>query len=345
MRHYPEADDTYDQEELARLNAQDWQVEQLKLNPDYVSWGPHEDYMWVKNRDEGGKGGWNARILLKNWNAFIRGEDGEGGLGLDDLNECVNFYFSLERSAEDCPSCTGNGYHPDAQWVSESWYKTSSPFAAPDAYSERIKQGMNEMFGSNFRPGLYGHQAFPDEATLAKYGPEFRAFCEEMRDGDGEWCHDITQDEVDALLESRRLHDLARNWVVGDDGQGRWVRNDKKITAEAVNEWSRGRGMGHDGINRGICIKARLERFGIPKTCPACEGHGSRYTEPAARLALVLWWLHPRKGCSRGIEVGRIEREQLPEVYAYLKAAADRNAARFAKVVALAPEPVAEAAE
>lgn len=341
MRHYPEANDKYDREELERLNAQDWQVEQLKLNPGYVHWGPHEDYMWVKGRDEGGKGGWNARILVPDWKTFHHGTDDEGGFELDSLNECVNFYFSLERSREHCPTCAGNGYHPDAHWVSESWYKTSSPFAARDEYSESIKQGMNEMFGSNFREGLHGHGAFPDEATLAKYGPEFRAFCEAMRDGDGEWCHDITQDEVDALLESRRLRDLAREWVVGDDGQGRWVRNDKKITAAEVNEWSRGRGLGHDGINRSICIETRLKRFGIPKTCPACQGYGDQFTEPAARLALVLWWLHPRKGCSRGIEIGRIRQEELPEVYAFLKQAADRNAERFAKIVALAPEPVA----
>lgn len=346
MRSYPDANDEYDREELARLNAADWQVEQLRLNPEYVHWGPREDYMWVKTREEGGNGGWNARVLLPDWNAFLRGEDGQGGFELDCWNECVHFYFSLERASRDCDTCTGNGYHPDAQWVTESWYDQSSPFVAPDPYSERIKQGMNEMFGSNLRDGVHGRNAFPDEATLATYGPEFRAFCEAMRDGDGSWHDKITQDEADALVDAGRLHDLTRRRVQDADGKWRSEKTGEPVTAEAVNEWERGRGVGHDAINRSICIRRRLERLGVPRSCPTCDGHGHLFTEPAARLALTLWWLHPRKGASRGIEVGRIERAQLPEVYAFLRAAADRSAARFAKVAALAPEPAAaEAAE
>ena len=41
MRHYPTDED--DMKEVARLEAPTWMVEQLKLNPSYVHWGPHED--------------------------------------------------------------------------------------------------------------------------------------------------------------------------------------------------------------------------------------------------------------------------------------------------------------
>lgn len=350
MRCYP--DDESDREDLVRLNAQDWQVEQLRLNPEYVHWGPREDYMWVKTKEEGGSGGWNARILLDDWATFHGGKrdaDGElveGGLELDDLNECVNFYFALDRDAKDCETCGGRGSHPDAQWVTESWYDMSSPFSPPDPYSEQIKKGMNDMFGSGLKDGIHGRNGFPDEATLAKYGPEFRAFCERMRDGDGSWRSEITQDEVDALIESGRLRDLTHKHKGWNEETKRHdyerIREDAEVTPELVNDWAKG-GIGHDAINQWVCAKARLKRYGLPKDCPTCEGHAQLFTEPTARLTLTLWWLHPRKGCSRGIEVKRIKREDLPAVYAFLKEAADRNAERFAKVVELAQGAVVAA--
>lgn len=327
MRHYPDPNDKYDREELERMNAQPWQVEQLKLNPDYVSWGPHEDYMWKKGRDEGGRGGWDARVLLETWPEL------RDGFEQDSWNECVHFYFALGRDSEECSVCAGTGMHPDAQWVSESWYRTGSPFQPPDARGQAGRDFMNQMFGSNLHDGVHGVDSFPSEKTLAKYGPAFRAFCEEMRDGAGEWCHDITQDEADALVAANRLHDLTRRRVQDDDGKWRSEKVEGPVTAEQVNAWSRGRGMGHDAINRAICIRRRLERLGLPHACVACDGHARQHTEAAARLELVLWWLHPRKGCSRGIEVREVQEHELPEVYAFLATAAQRSAERFAKVV------------
>jgi hypothetical protein len=43
----------------------------------------------------------------------------------------------------------------------------------------------------------------------------------------------------------------------------------------------------------------------------------------------MIWMLHPRKGCSRGVEVLEITESELPMVYAWLREAADRNAKRF----------------
>ena len=54
--------------------------------------------------------------------------------------------------------------------------------------------------------------------------------------------------------------------------------------------------------------------------------------EPAARLQLILWWIHPRKGCSRGIEIDCIQQEDLPAIKKFLTEARDRNTQRFAGV-------------
>jgi hypothetical protein len=50
------------------------------------------------------------------------------------------------------------------------------------------------------------------------------------------------------------------------------------------------------------------------------------------RLSLTLWQLLPRKGASRGYRVESIAHEDMPAVKKYLRQAAERNAARFAKV-------------
>lgn len=298
MRHYPE--DDYDKEETARLNAEQWQLDLLKLNPSYVHWGPHEDYMWVKGE------GWHTPILRENWAAF--------DITLNELNEVVNFYFSVERASKDCETCGGGGYHPDAQWVTDSFYSHSSPFKFKTLGEQQL-HAILENFGANFR-SLHGQREdnFPPEETLAKYGPEFRAFCEEMRQVKF-WHDKATQDEVGALAEHGRLRDFGPH-----------------PTAEQVNAAEQGHGVGHDAINRGILCETRCKRFGVPYYCPDCKGHGDTFTEPAAHVSLTLWLLHPRKGASRGVEIERIERSELEQVFAFLRQARDRNAERFARI-------------
>lgn len=237
----------FDQDEAARLNAEQWQLDLLKLNPWYVSWGPHEDYMW-KEGD-----GWNSRVLVNTWEEF-------GPWKLDELNECVNFYFSVNRESKECEACDGNGYHQDAQHVVNTFYAHMNP------------RGES-------------------------------------------WKDKITQDELDALIESGRVKAGA--------------------TLEEVNGENapNARGFGHDAINRHILTEARLKRLGLPIHCDCCGGDGYVYTAPAAHASLTLWMLHPRKGCSRGVEIKTLKQEDLPAVFAWLKTAAERNAERFAAVL------------
>jgi hypothetical protein len=240
----------YDDEEAKDLNAAQWQLDLLKLNPEYCSWGPHEDYMWTKD-----DAGWNGRIIAPTWSEF-------GPWGLDDLNECVNFYFEVNRASEKCVTCGGNGYHTLAQDVVNTFYR-------------------------------------------------------HMNDRGESWNDKITQDEFEALQAEGRCKEFN--------------------TVDEVNAANapQARGMGHDAINRWILITARLKRLGIPEKCERCAGKGYTFTADHAHASLVLWWLHPRKGCSRGIEVSRIEQAELPAIYAFLHVAAQRNAARFSKIPTL----------
>lgn len=234
----------FDQNEAAKLNAAPWMLDLLKVNPGYCAWGPHEDYMWQEGS------GWNSRQIFATWAEF-------GPWNLDDLNECVNFYFSVNRASKECGTCGGSGYHPLAQPITDGFYAHSSPTGVG-------------------------------------------------------WNDKITEDEAAALVASRRAKEGS--------------------TAESINSENRpgARSFGHDAINRHILIEARCKRLGLPLHCDVCNGSGYVYTAPAAHVSLTLWWLHPRKGCSRGLEIERIEQTDLSAVKAFLMEAAARNAARFA---------------
>jgi hypothetical protein len=125
------------------------------------------------------------------------------------------------------------------------------------------------------------------------------------------WRHKITQEELDMLV-----------------AEGRFVR---KPTLERVNAENLpgAAHLGHDGINQMLLVKARATRLGFYGLCETCHGEGYVYTAPKAHLGLVLWVLHPRKGASRGVEIERIERAELPAAISFLREAARRNAKRF----------------
>jgi hypothetical protein len=73
----------YSQEDAKELNAPEWMLQTLTMNPSYTSWGPYEDYMC------GGGTGWSSPLFYESWSMF--------DFGLDDLNEVVNFYFEIEK--------------------------------------------------------------------------------------------------------------------------------------------------------------------------------------------------------------------------------------------------------
>jgi len=105
MRTYPE--NASDKKDAERLNAQPWMFEMLKYNPSYVFWGPYEDYMCDKNA------GWRSPSFINTVNDLWE---------LDELNECVNFYFEVNRDSKECHKCEGSGYNSETKKIADDWY-------------------------------------------------------------------------------------------------------------------------------------------------------------------------------------------------------------------------------
>jgi hypothetical protein len=253
MKSYDESDE-YDNKEWAKLKGEPWMRELLEMNPEYVFWGPGDDYMKAPGD------GWDAALEFSTWKEFA-------GFQLNDMNECVHFYFEVNRKNRQCMDCLGNGFNAETRELEDSFY----------------------AFGRPSREA---------------------------------WNDKITQEEVQVLLDNNRLFQFT-------------LKSDKPPTAAEVNEAQRSRpALGsHDGINKAILVEARAKRLGVYGLCETCNGEGHIYEEPNAYAGLVLWVLHPRKGASRGVSIERLEREDLPQVFEFLTAAAKRNAGNFEKVV------------
>lgn len=175
MRYAPDLTDDSEREEVERLNVPEWMLGLLQRNPDHVSWGPGEDYM------RSGGDGWESSVEIASWTEF--------DWVLDDLNECVNFYFKVDADSKTCPNCghanSGSGYHPDAIWISDSFFAHTNPFVE----------------------GKY-----PSEETLEKYGTGFRQFCETMREAGYKGWGDmpLSEDDKKALKDEGRNADGGR---------------------------------------------------------------------------------------------------------------------------------------
>lgn len=297
MRTYPE--DKFDLEESERLKTDEWILNLLKMNPEYPFWGPYEDYM-IKDGDS-----WDSRIIKENWKGF------NNSFGLNYLNEVVNFYFEAVRNSVKCETCGGCGDHPDSQWITESFYQHSSPFCKMTQKNEYVKHFLGKL-GCDFDTTVV-EEGFPSEELLDKYPEEFRQFCEEMKNGDGYWNDKITQDEFELLIENGRERGC--------------------VSLYGMNKSSSNGLSSYDAISRSYLCEQRCKRLGVPLYCKKCDGYGKNYTEEKAHLELALWVLHPRKGCSRGVKIKRVEQSDLSDIFSFLKEAAKRNAERFSKII------------
>ena len=100
------------------------------------------------------------------------------------------------------------------------------------------------------------------------------------------WDSRLTLHEVAALVEAGRLHDFTHTW----SRETGWVEKDPPYlpTSAEVNEWSK-RGMGHDAINRWICVEARAKRWGVHGPCEYCDGDGDEWRTPEDKQAAEDW--------------------------------------------------------
>lgn len=214
---------------------------------EYIGWGPYADYLWNEK-----SGGWNQTRKMtfeefKKWK-------------IDDFNIPIDFYFTVHQDSLRCPHCEEQGLNEETLKISKSWYNFEG-----------------------LRNWVYTDSEHRYDANA--------------------WSNNIEQQEVEALIRGNRLNDLCkkttfihnesieskRYWF--DEDKEKWLgwplsgkseEFDKPMevktpdfpTAEEVNEWNRGRGMGHDSINQWICVKSKAKRLGVYGDCPNCEGRG-----------------------------------------------------------------------
>lgn len=155
-----------------------------------------------------------------------------------------------------CPACDGSGYNPQTKQIADDWY---------------------DFAGTGRR-----------------------------------WCGSITQDEIEALIRDGRLWDFTNIWQDGKKLPKRWLFRRGIIqkavffaarllrsigvsfylpnmpTAEVVNQWN-GKSMGHDAINRYICVKARTRRLGVYGLCKSCKGNGELWFSDDAKFLYEHW--------------------------------------------------------
>jgi hypothetical protein len=116
------------------------------------------------------------------------------------------------------------------------------------------------------------------------------------------WCDNITQDEVQALIDAGRLWDFTRvplNEQQMEDvkkkvamGSNNWLPydNGRIPTADEVNAFQHQGGFGgHDCINRHILIEARAKRLGVWGKCEVCRGKGERKQPRKQKKAYKKW--------------------------------------------------------
>lgn len=268
-------------------------------NPDhaYIGWGPGDDYMSTPRDQEHG---WNKNITAETWKEFWHGKE-------------------VAEDAEPVERMEAAGFK-DSDWdlnlIADYYFSVTHDSEDCGCY-----QGYSDAVAEIA-------QTFYDD-----YEVDWHAVTSHVtRKG---WHDEITQDEVQALVDEGRLMDWTHTW----SKETGWKRREDGYipTAEEVNEVQNLKGQGlrsHDAINRGILIRARAQRLGLANAdgsvcCERCKGHAYVRTGPD-RLVLYLWLLHPRKGASRGVTIKNVQPEDLPEVKELLRVSMAQHQKHFA---------------
>lgn len=149
------------------------------------------------------------------------------------------------------------------------------------------------------------------------------------------WSDRITQDEVIELVKAGRLSELTDHPYHFDETNGVWRVGLEELegepnypTALEVNQWSQGRGIGHDAINRWICVKTRAKRLGVYGKCQDCQGQGYMETSDPYFM-LTLWMFNTETGANRGIDIKGIQERELMLTKLYLKEQYEKLKKRF----------------
>lgn len=242
------------------------------------------------------------------------------------------------------PAYTGWGVGEDYMSTHErTGWRQALSFPTWDDFSFQLDD-LNELVNFHFEAWRPSKNCV--DCTRIGYNPKTRRIHDTFYDFSKNGCshegwHDkITLDELQLLLEKGRCWPNHEEWVAFSQG----LRPVLLATHELLDQVNRAngrqtRGSGlshmHDAIDRHILTKARAQRLGVYGLCEKCNGEGSVYTSENAQVGVTFWFLHPRKGCSRGVEIKSLRQEELPNVFSYLRKAAARNAERFSRIPAL----------
>lgn len=208
-----------------------------------------------------------------------------------------------EHSVE-CHDCSGSGYSLQARQLRDMWYGYI-PFIPELHGSISLKEEDLLPYAQAKHqndPTFYrGYHSADDDDTAIKREANRLANM-----FNGQWCHHLTQEDVDALLNDDRLWDLTRTAITDEqkeyveakrkyEGGNSWLPFDNGYypSAEEVNRRSLS-GFGHDSINSYICIKDRCRRLGESANCSSCAGDGHIWpgnfiTSRLRKLRCYLW--------------------------------------------------------
>jgi len=120
------------------------------------------------------------------------------------------------------------------------------------------------------------------------HNPETKKISDNWYDFDmtgARWCDKITNDEFDALITAGRLCRYDRETET-------WIP--KTNSVDDVNACNSHNGsliadLGHDAINRWICVETRARRLGVYGLCEHCHGDGDVWLTPGAKAASEAW--------------------------------------------------------
>ena len=189
-------------------------------------------------------------------------------------------YLRPEAFNEDsCPDCE-LGYSPEAQLFHDQWYGKKDFDPASTGSTPFLPEGEEaQAWGQRQSAQDPSYSGADDFAVQREAGRIVRFW-------NGAWSHHLSQADVDALVADERLWNFTRDFVSGEG----WVERPGATapTAAEVNRWSLF-GFGHDGINAGICIRARAEREGVELLCSTCGGSASIEAYEGQRAEAEAW--------------------------------------------------------
>lgn len=204
----------------------------------------------------------------------------------------VGFLSPFADQCQECPSCK-NGSSAAASLYADQWYGNAQfdpveygakPLSVDDetfkdAIRHKVEWSM-ELAKRDGRPDYYtdGGRITLDVALRIEALRMFEYH-------KGQWMHHLIQEDVNALIEAGRLHDLASEWTQENGWQ---KREGVVVTADQVNAWSLS-GMGHDCINQWVCVNARCARNGEATLCDVCNGSGESWPSEELKAQSEAW--------------------------------------------------------